>query len=162
MEIWDLYTREGEPTGRTMVRGDRIPAEHYHLVVHFWLQNAAGEYLVQKRADHVAMNPGIWATTGGSAISGEDSRTTVIREVEEEIGWSVPEPEELCLLQRYVIHQSIVDVWLLEKEVPLSAFEPGEEVAAVAYHSEAQIRQKLVEKRFWNYGEPYFRWIFDR
>jgi isopentenyldiphosphate isomerase len=58
-ELWDLYNRDGEPQGRTIVGGDQLNDGDYHLVVQIWVKNARGEYLIQKRADHVKQAPGV-------------------------------------------------------------------------------------------------------
>ena len=33
VEIWDLYDAQGEKTGKTMIRGEAIPAGFYHIGV---------------------------------------------------------------------------------------------------------------------------------
>ena len=83
-EIWDLYDGNGQKTGRTMVRGEDVPAGLYHLGVHIWPMNSRGEFLVQKRSMTVQWKPGIWAVTGGSAMAGEDALTAARRELREE------------------------------------------------------------------------------
>lgn len=35
--------------------------------------DSRGRLLIQKRASHLKLMPGIWAATGGSAIAGEES-----------------------------------------------------------------------------------------
>ena len=50
MELWDLYTENRTPTGKTLVRGEKVPAGYYHLVVHVWIQNVKGEYLISQRS----------------------------------------------------------------------------------------------------------------
>lgn len=32
MELWDAYTRDGQPTGDLLVRGEKIPQGLYHIV----------------------------------------------------------------------------------------------------------------------------------
>lgn len=46
MELWDLYTKDRVLTGETHVRGQPLPAGRYHLVVHVWIRNAKGQYLI--------------------------------------------------------------------------------------------------------------------
>ena len=71
-EIWDLYDSRGEKTGKTMTRGENIPSGLYHIGVHIWPINDKGEFLIQRRSSTVQWKPGIWAVTGGSAVSGEE------------------------------------------------------------------------------------------
>lgn len=50
MEIWDLYTEKRERTGTTHPRGEKIPDGFYHLVVHVWIRNSEGKYLIAQRS----------------------------------------------------------------------------------------------------------------
>ena len=96
-EIWDLYDKDRQKTGETMVRGEEIPAGRYHLVVHVWLRNSRGEYLLGRRAADRPTHPLMWECPGGSVVRGEDSLSGAIREAFEEVG--VPlRPENARLL----------------------------------------------------------------
>lgn len=86
MEKWDLYTRERELIGTTHIRGEEIPADCYHLVVHVWIRNSKGEYLISQRAANRASLPLMWECVGGSVLAGETSLDGAIREVKEEVG----------------------------------------------------------------------------
>ena len=161
MEIWDLYTKDGIKTGGTARRGATLPQDRFHLVVHFWLKNASGDYLIQKRSDRVESNPGWWAITGGSAIRGDDSRSAVLREVDEEIGLKISDPDRLLKIRRYVKRQAIIDVWMLEEDAGPDQFRIGEEVSEIAFRNEAAIRTMVKEKIFWDYGAAYFDLVFN-
>ena len=50
MELWDLYTKDRVPTGQTHVRGEKLPDDLFHLVVHVWIKNSRGQYLISQRA----------------------------------------------------------------------------------------------------------------
>lgn len=45
-EIWDLYNENRELIGKDHIRGEQLPIDGYHLVVHVWIRNAKGEYLI--------------------------------------------------------------------------------------------------------------------
>lgn len=49
MEIWDLYDINRIPTGETMIRGEKIKENRYHLAVHVCIFNKQGEMLIQHR-----------------------------------------------------------------------------------------------------------------
>ena len=100
-EIWDLYDGCGEKTGRTMVRGEAIPTGFYHIGVHIWPMNGRGELLIQRRSMSVQWKPGIWAATGGSAVSGEEPLAAARRELREELGYAASE-EEMRFVARAV------------------------------------------------------------
>ena len=86
MEKWDLYTRNRELTGREQIRGEAIPEGFYHLVVHVWLKNKQGQYLISKRSADRPTYPLFWECTGGSVLLGETSLHGAAREVKEEVG----------------------------------------------------------------------------
>lgn len=85
-ELWDLYTANRERTGRTHIRGEALPEGCFHLVVHVWMRNAQGKYLMSQRSADRPTFPLMWETTGGSVLAGEDSLTGALREAREELG----------------------------------------------------------------------------
>ena len=85
MEIWDLYDENKNVTGKSWKRGKKVPDNYYHLVVHVWIKNNKGEYLISQRAEN-RMLPLKWECTGGSVLKGETSIEGAIRETKEEVG----------------------------------------------------------------------------
>ena len=92
MEVWDLYDKNRNKTGETAVRGGpRIPPGRYHIVVHAAVFNDREEMLIQQRQPWKDVFPGLWdITMGGSAVAGEDAPRACFRELEEEVGLSLP------------------------------------------------------------------------
>lgn len=86
MELWDLYTRDRHPTGETHIRGEKLPPARYHLVVHVWIKNSRGEWLISQRSASRPTFPLKWESVGGSVTAGEDSQTGALREAKEEVG----------------------------------------------------------------------------
>lgn len=156
-EYWDILDRNGQLTGRTMKRGDPISSEDYHLVVHIWIKNKSGELLIQKRSATVAWMPSTWATTGGSALSGEDSLCAAIREVEEELGIKIPS-ENFQKIGRQIRPSSLTDIWLASSEVIESetCLLP-EEVAEVKWVNSKKLVSMISDKSFYDYGEEYWK-----
>lgn len=93
MELWDLYNERWELTGRDHIRGEEIPQGYYHLVVHIWIRNSKGEYLISQRSADRPTFPLIWECVGGSVTKGEDSLTGALRETQEEVGLTLS-PED--------------------------------------------------------------------
>ena len=59
-------------------------------MVHVWLKNSEGRYLISQRSADRPTFPLMWETTGGSVLMGEDSLTGAIREAKEELGIDLP------------------------------------------------------------------------
>ncbi|MBP5604634.1 MAG: NUDIX domain-containing protein [Ruminiclostridium sp.] len=85
MELWDLYDRDQRIIGEH-IRGNEMPENGYHLVVHVWIRNSAGQYLMTQRSAAKKTYPLMWECVGGSVLKGEDSFTAALREVREEVG----------------------------------------------------------------------------
>ena len=122
MELWDLYTANREPIGRTHIRGEKMPDGCYHLVVHVWIKNSKGEYLISQRSANRPTFPLMWETVGGSVLAGEDSLAGAIREAKEEVGLDfLPEAGRLLFTKVRSIYSDFIDVWLFhydEKTAP--------------------------------------------
>ena len=113
-EIWDIYDSERNLLGRTHRRADPLPAGDFHLVVHVWLLNSKGEFLITKRAPNKGY-PNMWECTGGSAVAGDNSVTAAIREVKEETGLDAKPENGECLFT-LTRDDSICDVWLFRQD----------------------------------------------
>ena len=91
MEVWDLYDQNKQLTSKTHTRGDDIPDNHYHLVVHCWVINSKGEYLITQRAANRKSYPLMFECVGGSVLAGETSIQGAVREIVEEVGLTLDE-----------------------------------------------------------------------
>lgn len=86
-ELWDVYTRQRQLTGRTHRRGEPLAQGDYHMVANALVFNQDGELLVQQRSFKKMAFPGGWVlATGGSVLQGETSLEGIQREVVEELG----------------------------------------------------------------------------
>lgn len=147
MELWDLYNERRELTGRDHIRGEEIPQGFYHLVVHIWIRNSKGEYLISQRSADRPTFPLMWECVGGSVTKGEDSLTGALRETQEEVGLTLsPEDGKLMYsVVRRVVNgvrfSDILDVWLFEYDGPVSLEQATtKEVAQAAWMTKAQIK----------------------
>lgn len=165
MEIWDLYDENRQLTGRTHIRGEELPDGCYHLVVHVWIRNSRGEYLISQRAADRPTYPLKWECVGGSVIKGEDSLHGALREVREEVGISLPADSGRVVYTKtrgYVDGRKfndIMDVWLFEYDGDADlANADTKEVADTKWLNTADIR------KLYNDGElvDTLEYFFDK
>lgn len=162
-EIWDLYSENRELLGRDHVRGNKLPVDGYHLVVHVWIRNSRGEYLISQRSASRSAFPLIWECVDGSVVKGEDSLQGALREAKEEVGVDLlPEKGRIILSftrkkEFGFIANKIVDVWLFEYdgEVDLENAET-DEVAQAAWMNREQIKELFEQKQFLETLEYFF------
>lgn len=162
-EIWDLYDENRELLGKDHVRGEQLPIDGYHLVVHVWIRNSKGEYLIAQRSANRPTFPLVWECVDGSVIKGEDSLQGALREVKEEVGVDLlPEKGHVILsdikkIEFSKVVNKIVDVWLFEYdgEVDLSNA-TTDEVAQVAWMNRSQIKELFDANMFVDTLEYFF------
>ena len=161
MEVWDVLDKNGEPTGKTVVR-KRVCLKkgEYHLVVHIWVLGADGRVLIQRRSFDKPLMPGEWAAIGGSALSGETPCVAAQRELLEEMGISV-EVDELKLIRRMVRKNSILNIFLVCRDTAISELKLQEsEVSEAKWVHRNKLRQMIKNGEFHNYGKEYFESVF--
>lgn len=154
MEKWDLYTKYREKTGKEHIRGEEIPEGLYHLVVHVWMRNSKGEYLLSRRAADRPTYPFFWETVGGSVLQGETSIEGAVREVKEEVGITLsPESGQLAFTKiRDIVNgekfRDILDVWVFyyDGEADLTAA-TTKEVAECKWLRSDQIYDLFQEQK---------------
>ena len=160
-EKWDILDRDGNPTGKTTIRGRSFlkPGE-YHLVVHIWVMSGDGKYLIQRRSDTKKLMPGEWAATGGAAVSGEDSFSAAKRELFEELGIRM---DKFSAKKAFRIKRrnSILDVWITTSNLPADRLTlQQEEVADAMWITSEKLHQMIENGEFHNYGKEYFDRMF--
>ncbi|CAH1448872.1 unnamed protein product [Lactuca virosa] len=142
------------PKGAVQRDGD------YHRAVHVWFfAESTQELLLQRRADCKDSWPGLWDISSAGHISvGDSSLITVRRELQEELGLTLPNDAfELLFvfLQQSVtnngnfINNEFDDVDLVTtvSPIPLEAFTlPESEVSVVKYISIEEYKQALAKE----------------
>ena len=163
MEKWDILNSDGEPTGKTTLRGQcNLKPGEYHLVVHIWVVSDRGKFLIQRRSDNKKLMPGEWAATGGAAISGEDSYTAANRELYEELG--IPSNKHtLKKLVRIKRRNSLLDIWFINTDIDLSRLRlQKNEVAEAKWISRDEFKSMIANGEYHNYGKEYFDIVFEK
>ena len=153
IELWDIVDEHGNRTGKTMVKGTPMKKGEYHLSVSVWIQNDAGDYLVSQRVP-TKIAPNMWETTGGAAISGEDSLSAALRETKEELGVTLY-PENGRVLKSYTYPHSsgdgaaYIEVWLFRQNIDIDTVVlQKEETCDVKWASKEQIKQMMDQNIF--------------
>ena len=166
-ELWDILDENGNVIGRFIERGKPMQKGDYHLVAEIWILNSKWEFLISKRSAGGEWH-GLWQTTGGCAVAGDDSLKTALKETREEIGITL-DPKNGMLFKRYSALRSndpggyIKDVWLFRQEADIASvvFQP-EETCDAMWASKAQIIQFINEKKFIPVEKyPYLNELFE-
>lgn len=160
-EKWDLYDIDRIKTGEIIERGEQIPPERYHLVVHVCIFGSDGRMLIQQRQPFKEDWSNMWdVTVGGSAVSGDTSRTAAEREVMEEIGLSISLESER---PRFTVNFDVGfdDFWYVKRDVDISALKlQYEEVQAVKWATKEEIFAMIDSGEFIPYHKSFIEMVF--
>ena len=158
MEIWDLYDENGELTGKDHIRGEKIPDGCFHLVVHVWIKNSKGEYLIAQRAADRPSFPLYWECVGGSVVKGESGLQGAIREVKEEVGIDLTPDNGKLVFSKIRRHfNDIVEVWLFDYDGDIDLKNATTaEVAQIAWLNRNEIKALFDQGKFVNTLEYFF------
>lgn len=89
IQIVDHLT--GEPTGEIVTRTELFKRQLWCRSTNIFVMNAEGQILCHKRSADKERFPGVWSTHfGGHVGEGESFRINAIKELQEEIGLTVP------------------------------------------------------------------------
>jgi len=162
-ELWDVYDINFVKTGRLHERNVPLSKGDYHLVVHIWIVNSKGEFLITKRSPGIPWG-GYWQATGGSALAGDESLTAALRETREEIGVALDAAGGVLFKHfREKWHgrqsSSFVDVWLFQKDIAADdiVLQP-EETCDVMWASKDEILRMRLDGMFL---PPYMNLYFE-
>jgi len=152
MELCDIVDEFGTRTGRTVKRGTKLTPGEFILVVHVWIRDETGRYLIQQRAFDLRDDPGVWATTAGHVQAGEDSLAGAIREAQEELGLQLA-AAQFRRLDQLKMKNRIEDLWLFEvSRNSLGAPTVGPEVADWKWVSKAELEHLASQGDFFAYS----------
>lgn len=88
-EMIDIYTADGQKTGRTQERGTFLEPGSYMLYVLAMIEDGTGHFLITQRAMDKKWAAGWWEVTGGGVRAGETSLEAILRESAEETGLDI-------------------------------------------------------------------------
>ena len=156
MEKRDLYDKERNLTGETILKGESVPKERYIVVVLVFIQNSEGKFLIQKRSER---KNGKYATTGGHPKAGQSSIEGIITEVKEEIGLDINSNNlQLYFSGRSEKERVFWDDYYIKIDIPniKSLKLQEDEVSSVEWLSEEQILELMKQDKFFiNHYEEF-------
>ncbi len=161
MELWDIYDENRVKTGRTIVRGEEMQPGDYHMVVHICIFSSDGKMLIQQRQPFKKGWSGMWdVTVGGSAVSGDTSRTAAVREVKEEIGLDI-DLNGVRPVMTVNFERGFDDYYIIEKDVDITVLTlQPEEVKAVKWADCEQICDMIDSGEFIPYEKEIIGLLF--
>ena len=152
MELCDVVDEFGNRTGQVVTRGTKLAPGEFYLVVHVWIRDENANYLIQQRSAQLVSDPGSWATTVGYVLASEDSLSSAVREVEEELGIRLL-PAQINRFDRHTMETRVEDIWIAEipsNSIAIPAL--GPEVAAWKWVSKAELEQMVSRSEFFKYS----------
>ena len=163
METWNILDENGNPTGKTMNKGDKIVWQEgiYHPGTDVWIINSENKLLIQKRSPEKKFAPNVWAMTGGSIMKGESALETLKRETMEELGVEL-DVKNAIKIKRYRTDNVWLDEYIVRQDIDLDkVILQEEEVCDVKYATYDEIEELFQNNLFignrWEYVRDEIR-----
>ena len=163
MERFDLYDSHRRFTGRTIARGEDVPAGCRRLVVHVCVFNAKGEMLIQQRQSFKEGWPNLWdVSVGGGVQAGETTQQAARRELMEELGMEYDFENEAPVLTT-TFRKGFDDLYIIHAEPDLHTLRlQPEEVQAVRWANQGEVLSMIENGTFIPYSRPFMEYVFFR
>lgn len=163
IEIFDIYDKNRNKTGRTAERGTPLKPDEYRMVVHACIFNSNNEMLIQRRQPFKKSWPNMWdVSVGGCSIAGETSNDAITREVKEELGIDV-DFTNIRPKFTFSFNNGFDDWYIIKMDLDLSKVTlQEEEVQEVKWATKDEILAKLKNSEFINYYESLIELCFNQ
>lgn len=129
MEILDVLDENGNLIAKRerVDDGKNLLDGEFNLVVHVWIMNSNGEFIITKRSMNKKNRPNIWEITGGCILSGERSIDGALREVKEELGIEL-DIDNAKYFSKVKRDKRLVDIWFFKQDFDIKdiVIEPKE------------------------------------
>ena len=106
MEIFDIVTEQGIPTGETISRDEAHRDGILHRTAHVWVirkKDSGYDILLQKRSRDKDSFPGLYDTSSAGHIpAGQEPLVSALRELQEELGITA-QPDQLTYADTFRI-----------------------------------------------------------
>ena len=117
MELVDVLDNRNEYTGSIKGRKELSEGEFRNLV-HIWIINSKGEFLLQKRSNLKKHFPNKWSVTSGCTLSKESLVETCRRECKEELNVDI-DVENLEYYMSFKKKPTVAQIFVLRQNVDL-------------------------------------------
>ena len=134
MEYIEIFTREGKSTGTILEKHEKKQPGDYikHVLIIMKTSDSPapgegeGRYVVQQRSLKAKYYAGKWDMTGGAVMAGETPEAAAIREVQEELGITIP-ADELKLGFEHLVEWDdgtglLASIFMCRVDVPQGGF----------------------------------------
>lgn len=163
MEIWDVYDRYKNITGKRILKSQKneLKNDEYELVVHLAIFNSNNELLIQKRQTSKERYPNLWdLTAGGHALAGESSEEAIKREVFEELGINIDfKSERPYFTINY--DKGFDEIFIIHKDIDINDLKlQYEEVQNITWANREEVMQLIDEEKFIPYNKGFIELLF--
>lgn len=161
MELWDIYDKDRNFTGKVISKGTPLEENEYRLTVRAAIFNDEGEMLIQKRQSNKAKYPNLWdVSVAGNAVHGEISEETIERELFEELGLKYNFSNERPMLTIHREH-GFTDFYILKLNIDINSLKiQHEELQSVTWANKQEIFQLIDEEKFIPYNKAIIELLF--
>lgn len=167
LEYIDVLDKFGNYKGYRKLRNEEFLEDEYSRVIHVWIKNSKGMYLFQQRSKFKKVDPNLWSITAGYISSGEDSFSSLKRELMEELSYDLDTSKIAYLFTLYPkegIH-NIADIYVLFDDIDVDqVMAQVEEVQAVSYVTKEQVLEGIECGSFNNFNnmyDDYYKKVFE-
>lgn len=162
MELWDVYDKDRNFTGKVIPKGTALEENEYRLTIKLAIFNDKEEMLIQKRQSTKVKYPNLWDfSVAGNAIHGEISEETVERELLEELGLEYDFSKERPMITIHKKH-GFTDFYVLNLEnIDINSLKiQHEEVQSITWATKEEICQLIDEDKFIPYNKALIELLF--
>ncbi|SIQ57531.1 Isopentenyldiphosphate isomerase [Maribacter ulvicola] len=160
-ELIDILDAHGKLTGKTAMKSDAHKNGWFHQTVHIWFYTPNGQILMQQRSKNKDVFPLLWdVSVAGHIGASESILTSVIREVQEEIGLTIspPDLEKIGIYKSFKNHSRTLKdyefhhTFIAELKSPFSALQKQKsEVKDLKLESLNQFSKAICNTTTYNY-----------
>ena len=163
MEIWDIYDKYKNITGKKILKSQKndLKNDEYELVVHIAIFNKNDELLIKKRQSHRERYPNLWdLTAGGHVLAGETSEQAIEREVLEELGIRIDLKNERPY---FTINydNGFDEIFVIQEDIDINDLKlQYEEVQNITWANKQEVMQLIDDEKFIPYNKGFIELLF--